>query len=140
MSILKTMAFTLSFTSVFGMTSLHAESRANIAMLEYEQVFDKSGKPLDLILKGATPGWHCESVDSSGKGHDCTLTTSSKEESKGDSPRFLKVVSYRRAIDVNTPLYLTGEEEYLKDWHCKSVDQSGTGHDCDWVDVIITEE
>lgn len=140
MDILKTLAFILSLSLLSSAAVVRAEQRPNIAMLEYAQVFDKSGRSLDLVLEGASSGWHCETVDSNGVGHNCTLKTSTEEESKGVSKRYIKVISHRKAIDVNDPLYLTGGEEYLKDWQCEWVDSKGVGHDCDWFDVIVTDD
>lgn len=108
-------------------------------MMKYNQVFDRAGKPLDIVLENTAPGWHCETVTSDGVGHNCTLSTS-EDNDEDNSKGFVKVLSYIGPIDVNDSLYLTGNEEYLKDWTCAWVDSKGVGHDCEWVDIIVIDD
>jgi len=69
--------------------------------------------------------WHCDTVDSDGVGHNCTLkTTTTQERSRNDGTLDL---TYSNGIGP------------VPDWTCKWVDTKGVGHDCDWIDIVIEE-
>ncbi|MDJ0808275.1 MAG: hypothetical protein QNJ78_15770 [Gammaproteobacteria bacterium] len=131
---------TLALCSTVSFANI--ENRPNISMMEYSKVFDRSGNSLDFVFEGRSEGkWHCETVDSNGIGHNCTMKTSSNSEdnSRSKDNRLLKMVSYIGPVDVNEPFFLKGNEQFIKDWTCEWVDKDGIGHNCDWVDVIIVD-